>query len=241
MELSLSIDTLFRKHLDVESLGFAEFDFKQGNHAGIVKRRRNDGLVDILNYNYFVHGGDWSISNVFLSRVTLHRVDAIIKSLALPEDLHEIDRGAVVAFPGYDKRPYLLDPILKLKFGDNDSFSEDQLIEAARFMHKYIVTHILPFFDKITSLQAVNDYIIEGAPPEALSGYIPGAFMYAKKLVIMRLCDNPKYNEYVQWLLDAFRKNAEMDALIWAPKYGFHKRLAEYLDSGKYKEQDYNE
>jgi hypothetical protein len=236
MELSLSIDALFRKYLDLEKLGFTTFEFKLANHAGTVRRLRNAALEDVINYNYFTHRGEWSMSNVFSARVALTQIDTIIKRITSAEDLHEINKGAVIAFPGYDKKLQNLDPIVKIQFGDASTFNENQLMEAARFMHEYIVQYALPFFEKFTSLQVVNDNIINGVPQDALSNYIPGAFMYAKKLVIMKLCDNPGYDEYVQWLLETFRKNAEKDSLKWDAKYELHKRLAEYMNSGKYRE-----
>jgi hypothetical protein len=208
MEITADIDAQMRKYLNLEAVGFGAYEFRKGNHCTILKRARNAAIEDIILYNYGAYDGDLLVSNTMLAGVSFVKVESILRAV-MPEDhVYALHAGTVGDFPGSDRNPGALDPIVAIKFGENYAFREDRLIEAALFLRNYILQYTIPFFDKVTSLQVVNDEIIDKVPQNEVANYIPGSFMSSKKQIIMKLCNNPKYE--------------------------FQLALTAYLDSGKY-------
>jgi hypothetical protein len=93
---------------------------------------------------------------------------------------------------------------------------------------------VFPFFDHANSLQLVNDEIIDKVPQIELGKYIPGWYNIYKKQIIMKLCNNPNYNEYVDWLDKSFQEDIQRDPLN--KDYQIFASLTKFLNSGKYKD-----
>ncbi|MBE0393691.1 hypothetical protein [Flavobacterium sp. PL002] len=98
----------------------------------------------------------------------------------------------------------------------------------------HVDTYIVPFFEKIPNLQAVNDEILNKLSFDEYPNFIPGNCTL-KVLIIMKLCENTKYEDYKTLKLLAYKKNTETDYKNWIEDYETLQSLITYLDSGEYK------
>lgn len=94
----------------------------------------------------------------------------------------------------------------------------------------HIDTYILPFFEKFPNLQSVNDKILNSFPKEEYANYIPGQTNF-KALIIMKLCNNPKYVDFKEWTLTAYKKGVEINSARYGKDYEVLKLLVDYLDN----------
>jgi len=94
---------------------------------------------------------------------------------------------------------------------------------------QHVYDYILPFFDKIPNLQSVNDQILNKIPEEEYADYIPGQTNF-KVLIIMKLCNNPKYESFKNWALEAYKRGAEMDESRYGADFETLQSLVTYLD-----------
>ncbi|UII22706.1 hypothetical protein [Fulvivirga ligni] len=93
----------------------------------------------------------------------------------------------------------------------------------------HVATYILPFFEKYPDLQAVNDKILNAHSFSEYSSYIPGNCTF-KSLIIMKMFNNPQYEEYKKVKEDDYIRFVKQDPARWQPSYdAFHEMVA-YLD-----------
>lgn len=95
---------------------------------------------------------------------------------------------------------------------------------------EHVDQFILPFFNKIPNLQAVNDEILNKVPQNEYTKYIPGETNF-KVLIIMKLCGNPKYEEFKNWAQETYKKALEIDAKKYSTDYQNLHSLIHYLDN----------
>lgn len=118
----------------------------------------------------------------------------------------------------------------------NGYFQEDNFNSLMKLVVANIKTYHFPFFERVSSLQVVNDEIINKVPQMELGNFIPGQYMNPKKLIIMKLCNNPKYGEFKNWLVEVFEKVIKTEPDRYLEGFKVVMATIEYLDSGKYKE-----
>lgn len=94
----------------------------------------------------------------------------------------------------------------------------------------HVDSYILPFFQKFSNLQDVNDKILNLLPKEEYANYIPGQTNF-KVLIIMKLCNNSKYNDFKEWALSAYKKGVEMNATRYGKDYEILKALINFLEN----------
>jgi hypothetical protein len=118
----------------------------------------------------------------------------------------------------------------------NTYLQEGNFISIMKLIMHNINEYHFPFFERVSSLQVVNDEIIDKVPQMEIANYIPGQYMNIKKMIIMKLCNNPKYEEFKDWLIEIYRKLSTENPDKYAEKFKQVLKAIEYLDSGKYKE-----
>ncbi len=118
----------------------------------------------------------------------------------------------------------------------NSYLQEGNFISIMKLIIANIKEYHFPFFERVSSLQVVNDEIIDKVPQMEIANYIPGQYMNIKKLIIMKLCNNPKYEEFKDWLIEIYQKLSTENPDKYAEKFKQVLKAIEYLDSGKYKE-----
>jgi hypothetical protein len=100
---------------------------------------------------------------------------------------------------------------------------DDEIIKSViDYMMHFIDTVYKPLWEKYSNLQVINDELIEKIPQMGLANYISGQ-MHLKKMIIMKYCNNPKYEEYKQWLKSVMIDNQDftIDYLIFTDLYNF--------------------
>ncbi|OCB74407.1 hypothetical protein [Flavobacterium crassostreae] len=98
----------------------------------------------------------------------------------------------------------------------------------------HVDTYIVPFFEKIPDLQAVNDEILNKLSFEEYPNFISGNCTL-KVLIIMKLCQNTKYEDYKQSKDKDYKMYVNQNPSMWQSSYDAFLSLTEYLDSGEYK------
>ena len=77
--------------------------------------------------------------------------------------------------------------------------TEEDVIAVLYQLNDYIENVAEPFFEKWSDLRVLNDFI-ETIPQNKVGRYISnGPF---SKAIIYKLCNNPKFDEYFNWLYD---------------------------------------
>jgi|GEM_PF-2369328 len=94
----------------------------------------------------------------------------------------------------------------------------------------HVDSYILPFFQKFSNLQDVNDKILNLLPKEEYANYIPGQTNF-KVLIIMKLCNSSKYINFKEWALSAYKKGVEMNATRYGKDYEILKALINFLEN----------
>jgi hypothetical protein len=102
--------------------------------------------------------------------------------------------------------------------------------EFEKIIISHVNSYILPFFEKFPTTQSVNDKILNSFPKEEYANYIPGQTNF-KALIIMKLCNNPKYVDFKKWALTAYKKGVEINSARYSKDYEVLKLLVGYLDN----------
>jgi hypothetical protein len=94
--------------------------------------------------------------------------------------------------------------------------------QVALLIWEYIEGALLPLWDRYTDLHFIHREIVQKVPQMKLADYI-GGYMPLKKLIIMKLCADPDYPEYTQWLRASYERG-----VVEKPDY-YEKRYQAYL------------
>lgn len=100
--------------------------------------------------------------------------------------------------------------------------------------YKEMITHFfIPFWEQYSSIKYINDEIINKVDQMDLGDYFGTGLLQFKKLIIMRICQNQKFESYKEWLLNIYRtKEQEMKKdQDWNVKYNLFKDLIEILET----------
>ncbi len=100
-----------------------------------------------------------------------------------------------------------------------------------------IMEHIkkidFPFFAQYPTLETINQEIINKVPENDYFEWFPGAALN-KIIIIMKICNNPKYEAYKLKNIKIGLQFVEQNPQMWEEKYKRYLSLIDYLDSGKY-------
>jgi hypothetical protein len=224
----LNIDNKYKLELDFNGLSF-DFTCKKIDLIDYISINYLDTYDSIRFSNAIVFGIVFPQINQILSEV-LNKKNCI-NDLTIVADINLkiIQRELIY------KNSELI--IVQKKRAEKNIFvfEENCKIISIRIF-QYLNINVFPFFERVKDLQYVNDEIIDKMPKEKYGDYIPGRYMNAKVLIIMKLCNNPRYWEYRNWALGAYLKGVEINPDRYLEDFNVIKSLVEYLDSGKYLE-----
>lgn len=190
---------------------------------------RVDGNVEYeIGLSYIKEGKDIRMNGRINSSIICLAVVNILEQFI---KLNCYDRITVIKFPNYNEN--FENPLLRA-INSQPVNSEEDFLKVKNIIFQHINTYILPFFDRVPSLQAVNDEILNKVSDKEYSNFIPGQTNF-KVLIIMKLCENPKYEGFKKWALEAYKKGTEIDPDQYGPDYRTLQSLVSYLDSGQYK------
>jgi hypothetical protein len=107
------------------------------------------------------------------------------------------------------------------QFDDYDLSTNKEMLE--KFCGHYVKIireYFIPFWEKYSDIQYINDEIINKVNEEDLNNYLPGMGNF-KKLIIMKICYNANYNEYKKYLINLVNNAVSLDK----QKYGSYANL----------------
>ncbi|WP_282142909.1 hypothetical protein [Cellulophaga baltica] len=100
-----------------------------------------------------------------------------------------------------------------------------------------IMDHIkkvdFPFFNKYPTMETINQEIINKVPEEDYFKWFPGASLN-KIIIIMKLCNNPKYESYKSKNISIGLQFVKQNPQMWKTKYERYISLINFLDNGTY-------
>jgi len=192
----------FRTLLNLEKRGFAQCaDYP--NYGDVYSLRLNDATV----YVDFLIENDKLIQ--MTSSICFNMVEDVIYDLCNKYQLEY--KYPFTINPHYlrNKDEYVIALLTKAR---SKKVTQKNVHEITSLVNEYLTLMYQPFWEKYSVLQTVNDEIIDKVDQMKLSDYISFQ-MPLKKMIIMKMCNNPKYGEYVDWLegmrKDAFLKDPE--------------------------------
>ena len=188
--------------LNLERLGFEKCtDYE--HYGQVYKMKYNDATVyvDFMLLKGKFHG------------ISAHLCFEIIENLSKKL----IEKFNINLNQGIDIRmtitPTKLIPNIESAFKKNQKAQKNYLKpeniqEIANLAYEYLIEIYQPYWEKYSSLQVVNDEIIDGIHDDKITDYLP-IFASFKKLMIMKMCNNSKYNEYIDWIYNALKERNE--------------------------------
>ncbi len=126
--------------------------------------------------------------------------------------------------------------ITLIKLEEDRFFYEERLIEASELFIQYMEKYMNPFFESITSLQEINDKIVDGFPEDRWRDFFYGETRF-KVTVIMKLCNNPRYETFSQtskeMMYNLFYNKGIAE---YEGYYKIYSVLLDYLEEGTFKQ-----
>jgi hypothetical protein len=198
----------------------------------IVKKEENRKMVVIWGFwQDKLKKSEVNFASMLGSGVYFNSVEKILDTPKNKNDFYTISQ-----FPGINKENSDIRYISQIPIMIEDEFQQENFDKVTDLIVGIIKEKHIPFFEQLTDLQFVNDEIIDKVPQMELGNYIPGKYMNPKKLIIMKLCDNPKYEEFKNWLTEIFEKVIKTEPDRYLEEYKNVLSTIDYLDSGKYLE-----
>ncbi|GAB3719391.1 hypothetical protein GCM10027592_62870 [Spirosoma flavus] len=233
----------------VLSLDFEQFGFKHrayDQNFNIAFFYKNDGLkTDMISYGYggYTHRAIDTISicgSAFKKWVSFPIVENILLKFTPKENI----TNSTFDFINQNDKTIVNHPMIEqytsedkfITLYENNNLIDSNFQKVTLEIINYAKLNFLPFFQKVHDLQEVNDEIIDKIPQMQLSNYIPGQFMSFKKQIIMKLCSNPSYDDYLSWLNGKYQSAILTNPERYSDQYKMFQNLSEYLNSGLYKE-----
>jgi|GEM_PF-2600456 len=107
------------------------------------------------------------------------------------------------------------------QFDNYDLSSNKEMLEKLCVHYVEIIKeYFIPFWEKYSNIQHINDEIINKVEEEDLNNYLPGMGNF-KKLIIMKICCNANYGEYKKYLMNLVENAVSQDK----EKYGSYANL----------------
>lgn len=230
-----------RERVNFEKLGFQEVEYDAFSFSWKLIREKNDKIDKIIySFSKDKWGDDLKLNSIS-THIVFEKVNTILFTILRDERyLPQWHDDTILRLPNFDLEvDKYIQQIRDLLFVKNRVVNDQIFEEALTGFQEQLKTSVLPFFDKIQTLQDVNDEILEKMNWMEWHKYISGlnGVHYFKSIIILKLCNNEKkYKEftemYSQLILDAINNGrTEVQEL-----YNTLIELLDYLDSGKYLE-----
>ncbi|SDE76535.1 hypothetical protein [Cellulophaga baltica] len=206
--------------VELEKLGFSEFTYRPHNY--LLDAKKNVGE---LTYILSIHLSSKGISLSYVyGDIMINSVNKILKQF-IP-DLS--DNNELITLKNCD---------IDGKQEDFKKINEQLKTKNTGDYIMAIMDHIkkidLPFFNKYPTMETINQKIINKVPEEDYFEWFPGVAIF-KILIIMKLCDNSKYEEYKNKRVKVYLSFVEKQPALYQEDYTTFLSFLDYLDSGSY-------
>lgn len=231
----------FKDVLNIRLLGFEAVDFY---HNTSLLKNQND-LTNKIFYGFYYSERDnfLNINGFSYSKVSV-KVNTILELIASRVQLTQMTKDDIIG-DIYEHTIYgqkiredqdSSDLIYKIHFVENGIFYEERMVELAEMFKRHIEIYIQPFFDSLTSLQEINDKIIDKYPENEWSNYF---FKHTnlKVTIIMKLCNNPRYQSFSKMISERISEALfDQGKTEYKDYYNVYCTLLKYLDNEEYKQ-----
>jgi hypothetical protein len=109
-------------------------------------------------------------------------------------------------------------------------FSESDFAQYSDAIKQYCHAVVFPFFDKCNSIESLNKFI-KKIPEEDLTYHIGGEFQF-KKMITLKLCNDPEYHNYAEYVRQIAELIKNLDNGKYIPFLNAYYELAEKLKNG---------
>ena len=208
--------------IELENLGFTEFEHDPVFYSFYAKKN-----LGILTYLLSFHLSTKGIALSYVrGYVMVNSVNKILNQF-IP-DLS--DNNELITLKNYNNGGELKD---FEKINEHLKGKDTEGYIAAIMEHIKKVD--FPFFTKYPDMETINEEILNKKPESEYNNYIYGKKNF-KVLIIMKLCNNPNYQNFKLWAEETYKNAIKLDADRYGQDFDDLKSLIKYLDSGKYKE-----
>jgi hypothetical protein len=222
---------------------FEKFNFVLFAHSdidfGYEYHRESEGKTDILAYGFYIDKyKKYSFLSSITYKITFPIVNKILINMTNDNIVFNLNEETIFAVPNIGMQEYTDYHYKqqKLIYIQDGIFNEQIFEEALILFREQLESTVLPFFDKIQTLQQVNDEILEKVDWMEWSHYISGQTIF-KALIIMKLCGNKvRYNEFSAFYKDRIKNAIQKGHAEYQNLYNTLIELLNYLDSDKYLE-----
>lgn len=232
-EIISGLNKRLTKLVKFEQLGFNLYSFHENNdYCEYQYHRSFKDKLDVLKYGVYLDDNKIFLTiGAIKSSITFPVVNNILSKVSTVND-ETLQAVPEIGINEYTEYFYKLKNIyISCKTLDDLSFRLSYTL-----FQEQLETTVLPFFDKIQTLQQVNDEILEKVDWLEWSNYISGQATF-KALIIMKLCNNEKkYQEFSQFYKERISNAIQEGKTEYQDLYNTLVELLNYLDSGKYLE-----
>ncbi len=213
---------LFRYHRYVENrvdlLGISIYSYSN-------KRKQNGIFVNIKS---IVKGVSFIPINDFFEKAGIEMLEPYWFS----DEHYNVGKILSVNHPDFITQSEVQHPEISENICTLDNQINRDIADATcLILQKNIEKKILPFYDLYPDLQSVNDLIIEKFITfQELSNYMEGLIGF-KKMVIMRLCNNSEYSNYINNYEEILRKEVLKNKDKYLPYLIFFLNLKNVLNN----------
>lgn len=154
--------------------------------------------------------------------IQINKVEDILEIVT---NTHTYFRYTISGVSGLEKRGYMLDDYFWIK-------KEKDIDHYIEKLDTYYQSYISPFFEAIPTLQSFNDKVLSVVPFDDYHNFLSGE-VGLKAMIVMRLCNNPLYGDYVSYR----EKDFENSPYLHNPDSRWHKVSKQSYDEfNKFKE-----
>lgn len=197
----------------IKSKGFS-YEINMEVESLFFSKEENDTKKFILiSYREFDEG--IRLHEAVTSYVEIEKVEDIL--FAISNEVRHIKR-TISASIGINKEENFLNDYFWIK---NEKDVDDYIEK----LDVYYQSHIAPFFEAVPTLQSFNDKVLSVVPFEDYHHYLSGKFGL-KAMIIMHLCKNPLYVEYVNYREEDFNSSPDLRN----PESRWHKMVKNSYD-----------
>lgn len=182
----------------IESKGFRHEINREVESLFFIKIENDTKKNILISYREFDEG--IRLHEAVTSYVEIEKVEDIL--LAVTNEARYIKR-TISASIGINKEGNFLNDYFWIK-------KEKDLDDYIEKLDVYYKTHISPFFEAIPTLQSFNDTVLSVVSFDEYHHYLSGKFGL-KAMIIMHLCKNTLYDEYVLYREKDFKDSPDFN------------------------------
>ena len=247
MEIFKKIDDLIVKNFTLEQLNYNHLDYMKDYNTGIFYNE-NDDKINALSYGYGYDYRDYDpiIMNQdsFGSWISFKNIEKILDYALYNQTNDKTFHNSNEFYINHKKTIFnseaqnVIDDHFFCEIYKDKKLLINDILEGIKQANIFIEKYHLPFFEKFSTLQDLNDKIIEKYDSSEWHIFF-NENTNLKAIIIMKLCENKKYSQFAaNYKLRVYKGIQEQNRNDLIPLYETITRLIDYLDMGEYKNLD---